>query len=448
MQLSFETAQVVTSGANPTAFNAPGELCQLIYVNGTNRLEAITASVPDGEWGSLSWSEPVPAARDTDVDLLRLRYIPGIGLYGTWLNDGVDHRIGAFEAAANLSAYLVSGSLSFDRTNLVNGLQLELENPEHQLLGEDSASLLYPGARLVLQFRAGNSDAYPIGVRYIDHAEADATGSTLSIEGRNTIGRLLVDQTFDEGNHLPPQLLQHTFEAVLNAAGVPNYVVGPTSFSVGMEFPPAMSYYDGVLELLKTVRDWKIAEDVNGTIRIGFVTGDGSPHDQPGEYTFQRGSEVFSRRIVRDDSQSSARVRVFTADGTVTVYRNVLTPDGWDVPQGKTLHVQVADGTTLANATDYADNLAEQLASMGVVETFTGPFRPHLQPGDQATIVSDNGSTLLGVITTITQKFGKSGFSTEFVVDSGGRVSKPSLSDYIARIGQTATAGSAKRLYS
>lgn len=195
--------------------------------------------------------------------------------------------------------------------------------------------------------------------------------------------------------------------------------------------------------------NWKVTEDVNGVIRIGFITGADSPHDQPGEYVFQRGSEVFSRKIVRDDQNTYARVCVHTADGTVRVYRNVAAPEGWEVPPGKTSYVQVADGTTEASAGAYADSLAEQLAAVGVVETFTGPFRPHLQPGDHATIVSDAGSRLLGVITTITHQFGKRGYSTEFVVDSGGRVSKPTLGSSIVKIGQAGTTtGAAKRVYS
>lgn len=319
----------------------------------------------------------------------------------------------------------------------------------HWLLGEELDSLIYPGARLVLQFRAGDSDLYPIGVRYVDHAETDATGATLLIEGRNTIGRLLADQTVDENNRFPSQRLQHTFEVVLEAAGVPNYVVGPTSFDVGIQFPPSMAFYNGLLELLKTVRDWKIAEDVNGVVRIGYITGADSPHDQPGEYVLQRDSEVFSRKIVRDDQSTYARVCVHTADGLVSVYRTVATPEGWEVPPAKTLYVQVADGTTETSATTYAESMAEQLAAVGVVETFSGPFRPHLRPGDLATIVSDAGSRLLGAITTITHTSGKRGYSTEFVVDSGGRVSKQSLGDSITKISSAGmAAGTAKRVYS
>ena len=54
--------------------------------------------------------------------------------------------------------------------------------------------------------------------------------------------------------------------------------------------------------------------------------------------------------------------------------------------------------------------------------------------GDEAIIIDDKGMKSLGLITEITHKFGKSGFSTDFTVDSGGRLGKGRLTDYIGQI--------------
>jgi hypothetical protein len=83
-----------------------------------------------------------------------------------------------------------------------------------------------------------------------------------------------------------------------------------------------------------------------------------------------------------------------------------------------------------------------------VIETFVGPFRPHVLPGDYAEIVSKTGKKLLGVITTVVHHFGRQGFTTELTVDSGGRVNRPNVSEYIRKItGGKELSGNVKRLY-
>ena len=143
-----------------------------------------------------------------------------------------------------------------------------------------------------------------------------------------------------------------------------------------------------------------------------------------------------------DDQSSYRKVCVHDSEWTIEVYEDVQSYSGWNLQSNKTLFVQVADGTSLANATAIAENLASRLESVGKVETFTGPFRPHLLVGDGATII-DGDSTQLGLITEITHNFGKNGFSTSFTVDSGGSLGRGRLSDYIKLIGnERDTAGS------
>jgi len=85
--------------------------------------------------------------------------------------------------------------------------------------------------------------------------------------------------------------------------------------------------------------------------------------------------------------------------------------------------------------------LVERINSAGIVETFIGPVRPHLLPGDEAEIVSENGTRLLGLVTTVRHKMGKEGFITEFVVDSGGRIGKSKIKDYIKSLSQSTDSG-------
>ena len=90
--------------------------------------------------------------------------------------------------------------------------------------------------------------------------------------------------------------------------------------------------------------------------------------------------------------------------------------------------------TTLTNS--------ESLQYVGKIESFTGPFRPQFILGDEAVIIDSDGSTSLGLITEITHRFGKEGFYTDFTVDSGGKLGKGRLSDYISRITKDRTSSS------
>ena len=98
------------------------------------------------------------------------------------------------------------------------------------------------------------------------------------------------------------------------------------------------------------------------------------------------------------------------------------------------MYVNVAEGTSLTDAEEYAEELAGRLSNVGKIESFTGPFKPYIVVGDEAVIIDESGSEELGLITEITHKFGKDGFYTDFTVDSGGTLGKGRLVDYISQI--------------
>jgi hypothetical protein len=87
------------------------------------------------------------------------------------------------------------------------------------------------------------------------------------------------------------------------------------------------------------------------------------------------------------------------------------------------------------------------LMNVGIIETFTGPFRPYLLVGDDAAIINNNNTKILGLITSVIHRFGKTGFFTEFTVDSGSTSNKTRISDYITKIAGKQVSSQAKRLY-
>jgi hypothetical protein len=187
-------------------------------------------------------------------------------------------------------------------------------------------------------------------------------------------------------------------------------------------------------------------ELLDGSIAIG--PDNYEKFDQPARYTFYRNRDIWSRKITRDDMSAYRRVCVYTDDRSIKVYKDVSIWEGWSLGVQKTYYMQVANGTTLTDAQEYADELAERLSGVGVIEDFAGPFRPHIQPGDEAEIINQDGrSRLLGLITSVKHSFGKKGFATEFMVDSGGRISRGRICDFIERINKQQSVSGVTRLY-
>ena len=151
-------------------------------------------------------------------------------------------------------------------------------------------------------------------------------------------------------------------------------------------------------------------------------------------YFFRRDTDIFTRNITTDDQQVYRKVCVHNADFSMSFYKDVENYTGWNLKNNKTLFVQIADGISFTDTKSIAANLAEQLEMSGKVESFTGPFRPQLIIGNDARIL-DGNIIELGLITEVTHVFGKQGFYTNFTVDSGGRLGKGRLSDYIGKIG-------------
>jgi hypothetical protein len=102
------------------------------------------------------------------------------------------------------------------------------------------------------------------------------------------------------------------------------------------------------------------------------------------------------------------------------------------------MYVTVPDGTSAAELTAYAEELANLIAISGRIESFVGIFTPQLIIGDEIELVETNGkSSKIGTVTSVRHRFGKDGFITEFVVDSSGRKGKALLRDYVSQLGST-----------
>lgn len=297
----------------------------------------------------------------------------------------------------------------------------------------DTVPAYSPQSIVNLVFQAGDSAEYPMGKFYVDRMQYSVNTESMRIDARNSIGKYLKDQTFDERNSYEVTKVSDMLEAILSGAGLSDYYVQPNNTYLGMEFAPNKDMLGGIEEVVQYIENWQIREEVSGRVVIADKTS--SEFTQPSRYTFRRDRDIFSRDVSSDDRSVYARVCVHTADFSVKVYRPVNTNLGWNAPANKTLYQTVPDGTTSYEAAGIAVKLAESMANSGAIETFVCAFRPQIIPGDEAEILEeDESATMLGIITQVKHSFGTGGFFTEIVVDSGGRIGKPRLKEIIGTL--------------
>jgi len=214
--------------------------------------------------------------------------------------------------------------------------------------------------------------------------------------------------------------------------------------------PLAIKYFEGVEDITPTMtgpespEPYKVDAGVDGAQAWWVFDGQDSPYWGSGYMI----PPMFQAWIVLDFGTVGSDIITASYTAEWYVYRDVTLDSAWDVPGYKTLFVQVPYNTANADAVALAEELALRCADNGTIETFVGPIRPQLLPGDGAQITSSEFPTgTLGVVTTVRHRLGRSGYVTEFVVDSGGRIGRTSLSRLIAEIALMKDPGVGERRY-
>jgi len=465
MELLFEHISNLGAGVNPSAVHLPDNNVILFSVlDGVLNIRNWVTVAGDVPWGTPAFSAPTVATHDTNMSSVRLKNVPRVGVFGTWHQDTVldrfdnvvtpeRHRFAIWGTLSDITNYLTDGGVQLNYNNNVSTSQMTFKNPLNKLMGEDN-SLINPGMKIELFFSAGDSDDYPMGVFYIDRIDFKTGGGDLSIDCRNISGKLLKDQQFNETTDFGPQLYHTNVTDILDYAGVENYDVQSTSvWEMGMRFPSDMDLLSGLKELIRTAKNWRLLETLDGDIIAGSSVTYDPIKNYNSNYVFYRGYEVFSRGIVRDDQDVYSRVccqckyKVGEVDYTRRVYKGIYNDYDWVYQAQKTFIYTAPDETSEVELGIIGDGLVESLSKSGIVETFEGPFRPHLVTGDIAEIISNDGARLIGVITNVTHKFGDSGFGTSFTVDSAGIAGKGLLTDYIEKINKKQSVAKATRIY-
>ena len=450
MQLEFEVINTdVGDGNYPDLIHFPNTQAQVFYLQDGELFGKPSNKIDNGEWQNTIFQDEVDASPDTGMSHFEIKVLPGWGIIGGY-KAGDIHKMIIYEFAWEMDRYLNSGSIKHSIDNPISSFTLSLENPdlndpEHpgNVAINEENSLLSPGAKVTFKFGAGDDlNDYEMGVFYVDRSNFTLLNETASVDGRNLIGKALKDQTLDESYQTGFNYNNLIIENFFKHANLDSnqYLIENTSARNWFDFKPNMDILSALNEIFKAMLNWKVRELTDGTIVVGSPNF--SWFTSNGVYNFYRNKDIFSRGIVRDDMGAYRRVCIHDSDFNIVVYKDVKGYSGWNLQAKKTLYVQVANGTRLSEANLYAEEVANRVDSVGKIESFTGPLRPHLTCGDEAVIIDEKGSKSLGLITEITHVFGKSGYYTNFTVDSGGRLGKGRLTDYIGQITKDKTSGS------
>lgn len=465
MQLTFEHTTNLGTGINPAAIHInTGEV--YLFAGEDGRLKAKSWNPGSGnvDWSAPVFGEGFTATRDTGLSLYRMKNVPRVGMFGAWHQDGIldgetvitpeRQRFAIWDALNDISNYLDSCDIRMDLDNPISSAGFTFKNPNQYLSGEKN-SRINPGNKIELFFTAGDSEDYPMGVFYIDRTDMEVTGDSVSVDSRSITGKALKDQSFDENNAYPYQVYAYNVKDILDNAGITNYDIQQppnpeTAWKTGMEFPPDMDMFTGLMAYLSAAYGWVARETLDGQLIVGSAETYNPLLLMNSKYTFNRGSDLISRGVQRDDSDVYSRVcyqsRNEATDTMIRAYASVLHAHEWAYAPHKTLYITMPDNAVLGDLQTMADNLANRMSQAGIMEQFTGPFRPHIIPGDSAEIVSDDGTYLLGLITTVNHRMGSDGYTTSFTVDSAGILGKPRLKDMISKASNDKPSG-IKQIY-
>lgn len=438
MQLTFEYELDCGQGHSPQLVHYNDNRLRVIFLTDEHTASCREALPTLGLYGGLTFTDRGRCSPDYDISLPSMKRVAHYGAFGYW-SSAEAHRFVIYMMPTEISKALVDGSTQFSVGSEVSSMSCNFQNIRGELLNRNRA-LLTPGASVEIYFSLGDSPEISIGTFYIDRANATYPDGAISISARNSIGKLLKEQRFDQDTEFNSGSAQDNLKAILEMAGLNRYFVGDCNQPWGMRFAPEMTLLDGLKRIVAMLPDWKIGEAPDGTVGIAAAT---DPRFEQAEvFSFQRDRTCWSYSIDYDDSDAAAKVCVYTEatqeTPAIRVYREVKYNRWWVQPSHRTLYVKATTGASEAEVTQMADELAQTLAIAGKQESFVGLFTPQLLVGDEVELIDEYGdSEGIGMVTDVTHNFGRGGFFTSFTVDSGGRKGKARLSDLIGKASET-----------
>jgi hypothetical protein len=432
MRLTFEYSKTAGAGLSPQAIHMMDNGLRFIFLTADGQVMARECFPVLGLYDDLPLTEKGRVSADLGVSQPQLKKVSHYGAYGFWSSE-LSHRFVMYMLPFDVSAALTDGSIYLTKDSPVSQLTVSFQNLKGELVGRHR-SVLSPHTVLEIGFTMGNSAWLPLGQFYIDRVSTSYPDEMITVSARNNIGKLLREQTFDENNSFEDSDLKANLTAILLLAGIESYFVGDPQKTWKLTFAPDTNLQAGIEQVISLLPGWQLRENTDGTVGVAPITD--SRFEQPSIYVFERNKTCLSFNVEYSDESTYGKLCISCKEPAQTVFVTLPPCKRWISPRNKTMYVTVPDGTSSAELAAYADELARLISISGKTESFVSLFTPQLIIGDEIELVETNGQhSKIGTVTSVRHRFGKGGFTTEFVVDSSGRKGKALLKDYVSQLG-------------
>jgi len=344
------------------------EVAQTLFLNGG--LKTRTETVPYGHWEVSVLSDPSTFVNQNPYTALGLDHPCNGILYGVAI-EGTKLVFLRYVYAMDLAPILDSWSWTTQTDNAISQFSANVQNIGPDVFG-DQVTLFQPGARITLAIKMGDSEAYPIGVARLDECSYEVNGELVPLSGRNSIGYLLKDQTFDN-------VYEYTgtsnavVKAILDYAGVTKYSLQPAVGSMAHKFKPEMTLLEGLQQMISYFTGsslvWAMAELADGTVCVGYENWISAV--QPNSYySFYAHHDVFRRKTSKMSDGCYTAIRVTgknASDVDLTpVMVDITNFPYWALGKHRTKHIKAPDGFTQAELQVFAEMQAAAYQYVGI----------------------------------------------------------------------------------
>ncbi|QRN86042.1 hypothetical protein JR334_02065 [Clostridia bacterium] len=310
----------------------------------------------------------------------------------------------------------------------IKDASLTIANPGEDAVNKDS-SIYAPGSRIVGKIGVGDADIIPVCTVYVDNATWSKTGDSLQLQGRNAIGYLLKEQTFDEDVSYSGTRIS-VLTDILTDAGIDmtKVFIDPTgSTASSVVFEPSQKISEGLANILHEYWYWDMMETPAGDLVFGGA-------DYLSTFTplaiheFKK-DDVFTRSITQKADGAYSRLALESKqadDSIVRVYKDVPNFDGWNLGSKKTLYITTVEGLDATELGLLGDEYVTAYQYIGVNLQVEVPIRPEIQSGDvfEVTDAEDYEYLSQAVVTSVNHIIDALGGSAKTLlsVDSGGDI--------------------------
>lgn len=291
-------------------------------------IKTITSMIQDGQWADRKREAPITIEEfdNTTLSMASIDHTSTGTMYAVGF-DGTDIVYYRYIYAMDVSGVVDSWDYKADADNSIVSYNVDLMNFETSIFDCDY-SLFEPGSRMIFKLLMGEDTTMQIGVGYMDSISFSQTDETISISGRNAIGFYLKDQTFDDRTSFSGSAGKVCRE-ILEYAGIRDYMVQDLDRSANYDISDSDNIMDGILDVLNLCYNneavnsednvARIIELADGKICVGLASWmEQELIFQNGYYTFNRGSDVFSRKVKKSIDSCFTKVRATGQKNTTT----------------------------------------------------------------------------------------------------------------------------------